>query len=184
MRTKYLAVCAGLVALTGVTALAQQVFVPPRPGIRAVEPYTPDGVTGLTRVTGEVFDVHLLPVKKAKVRIRNLATGRIEGETIANERGEYEFTVIEPSTYVVEMLIDGGYVVALSNAGSVSRYETLHTTVQLPGRWDYPTERIVYDQNLFSYFGVSAQTTLTAQTLELAIEQNVPPQDSGEPVSP
>ena len=54
-------------------------------------------------------------------------------ETIANDNGEYEFLVDDPGTYVVEMVMVDGYVLALSNAGSLARYETLHTVVQLPG---------------------------------------------------
>ena len=57
-------------------------------------------------------------------------------ETLANDAGEYEFLLDDPGTYVVEMSMVDGYVLALSNAGSLARYETLHTVVQLPGRWD------------------------------------------------
>ena len=38
------------------------------------------------------------------------------------------------------MVMVDGYVVALSNAGTIARYETLQTVVQLPGRWDAHAE--------------------------------------------
>jgi hypothetical protein len=183
MRNTVLAVCAAVTVTASMTTLAQQGFVPAQSGIRAVESYRPESA-GDTKVIGTVIDIQQVPVKYAKLQIRNLATGRLTGEAIANEKGEFEFKLEEPSTYVVEALLRDGSIGALSGAGSVNRYQTVQTVVQLPGRWDASTERVVFDQNWAVFLGVSGQTTLTAQTLELAIEQNVAPQEPGEPVSP
>jgi hypothetical protein len=183
MRNKLLIVCALIVVVPGVTTLAQQGFVAARQGIRSVEDYRPESA-GETRVIGAVTDIQLVPVKYAKVQIRDLATGRIAGETTADQDGEYQFTLSDPSTYVVEALLHDGSIGGLSNAATVNRYQTAQTVIQLPGRWDAATQRVVLDRNFARYLGVSAQTTLTAQTLELAIEQNVAPREPGEPVSP
>ena len=43
---------------------------------------------------------------------------------------------------------------------------------------------VAYDQNMAGFLGVSGQLTMTAATLELAVEQNITPRDAGEPVSP
>jgi len=98
--------------------------------------------------------------------------------------GEYQFVVEEPGTYVVEMAMVDGYVLALSNAGTLSRYETLQTVVRLPGRWDGTLNRMSIPQNPVNFLGMSAVTTMTATTLALAADMNVAPVDPGEPVSP
>ena len=105
-------------------------------------------------------------------------------ETVANDNGEYEFLVDDPGTYVVEMSMVDGYVLALSNAGSLARYETLQTVVQLPGRWDAGLRTMTMPQNAANFLGMSSQTTMTATTLALATDQNITPVDPGEPVSP
>jgi hypothetical protein len=177
------ALCA--LSLTGGTSLlAQQGFIPAPTAVRRAEMWRPALGTGDTRVIGSVIDIAQQPVAYAHVQLRNLGNGVVEQETTANASGEYAFTVANSSSYVVEMVRVDGYVVALSNAGTVGRYETLHTVVQLPGRWDAPSGRVVPRQNVSSYFGMSSQTTLTATTLQLAADLNIATADPGEPVSP
>jgi hypothetical protein len=116
--------------------------------------------------------------------LRNLVTGTVTQEGEANNSGEYEFLVEMPGTYVVEVTTVDGYVLALSNAGSIARYETLQTVVQLPGRWDPGLRNMTMPHNAANFLGMSAQTTMTAATLTLAADQNISPVDAGEPVSP
>jgi hypothetical protein len=183
MRHYQLIACSGLIALLGFTAIAQQPFIPPPSGVRFVAPYRPDNAKGGTRITGMVMDNKQLPIKRAKIQLRSLVTGEVEMEVIANEMGEYEFEV-EPGTYVVEMVLVGGGIVALSNAGSISRNQIMNTVVQLRGSWDAQTERVIMSTDVSSYLGMSAQMTMTLTTLELAAGQNIGPRDAGEPVSP
>jgi len=184
MSTRFFIVCAATFALAGATALAQQAFVPPPSGIRAVERLLPEGTRRDTKIIGTVMDIRQTRVKYAHVQLRNLVSGLVFGEVTANDNGEYEFAVIEPSTYVVEMMLADGNIVALSNAASISRYETVRTVVQVPGRWDFISQRVMFDQNVATYLGVSGQVTMTAQTLELAVQQNITAREAGEPVSP
>lgn len=165
--------------------------LPPQPS-REVERSTvqldrtwrPTGGNGLTKVIGSVIDIRQIPVAAVRVHLRNLDTGTIEQETDSNENGEYAFEVEESGTFIVEMVMVDGYVVALSNAGSLARFETLQTVVQLPGRWDSDTRTIVMAQNVTNFFGMSAETTMTATTIQIAVEQDVRPADPGTPVSP
>jgi len=118
------------------------------------------------------------------VQLRNLGTGQLDQHSKSDENGEYLFIVEEPGTYVVEMAMVNGYVVALSNAGSLARYETLQTVVQLPGRWDSTLNTMRMPSNPVNFLGMSAAETMTAATLSLAVDMNVAPVDAGEPVSP
>ena len=155
-----------------------------RSGVRLELPWRPRGSNGATRVVGSVIDMRQVPVPHARVQLRNLDTGAVEQTSESDEEGSYLFDVEEAGTYVVEMTRVDGYVLALSNAGSVSRYETLQTVVQLPGRWNTTAQQMILPQHITSFFGMSAATTMTAATLELAIDSSIPPADPGVPVSP
>lgn len=170
---------AGLTAQTGV-----RLVQPPRPGITFTEAWRPADIHNGTRVIGTVIDIRQVPVAYARVQLRNLVTGSVTQASEANANGQYEFLVDHPGTYVVEATMLDGYVLALSNAGALARYETLQTVVQLPGRWDAARRNMTVPQNAANFLGMSAQTTMTAATLSLAADQNVAPVDAGEPVSP
>jgi hypothetical protein len=177
------ALCA--LSLTGGTSLlAQQGFIPAPTGVRRAEPWRPATGTGDTRVIGTVIDITRQPVAYARVQLRNLANGVVEQAMTADGNGDYVFTVPHPSSYVVEMVLVDGYIVALSNAGTVGQYETMQTLVQLPGRWDAPSGRVVQPQNVANFFGMSSQATMTATTLQVAADLNIATADPGEPVSP
>ena len=113
-----------------------------------------------------------------------LRTGRIEQETESDIQGNYAFAVVEPGSYVVEMVMADGTIIALSNAGAVARYETLQTVVQLPGRWNVVARNVEMVQKVSDFVGLSSALTMTATTLTMAVEQNITPLDPGEPVSP
>lgn len=197
MRHKQLIALAALVvALTGTVfgeqggGVIRREEAPPntrdiqRSGVNFSSAWRPAGTSGFTRVIGTVIDIRQIPVPKATVQLRNLDTGNVEQTVESNDAGEYQFEIEDPSTFVVEMVMVDGYVLALSNAGSLARYETLNTVVQLPGRWDLASRTMSMPQAVTSFFGMSAQTTMTATTLQIAIEQEVKPTDPGRPVSP
>jgi len=133
---------------------------------------------------GTVIDIRQVPVSKVKVQLRNLETGEVTESTETNANGEYEFDEVIPNGYVVEMVLAGGYVISLSNAGSVGRYETLQTVIQLPGRWDSVRQSMLPTAVSLGFVGMSSQTTMTIATLAIAVTQNISPISAGEPVSP
>ena len=175
----------GLLMAVGAGVTAQQQVRPlvsAETSLRFMQPWQPSTVTGATQIIGTVIDIRQVPVANAKVRLRNLNTGQIEQEAITNEKGEYVFEVVEPGSYVVEMVMIDGTIIALSNAGVLRRYETLQTVVQLPGRWNMVTRNVEKIQNASDFVGMSS--ALTMATLSMAVAQNITPLDPGEPVSP
>jgi hypothetical protein len=164
----------------------------PTAGERQVEPSSVNfsaplsrsGSQAATKVVGTVIDLRQTPVAYATVQLRNLDNGSVVSVTESNSDGLYEFQVDEPGTFVVEMVLVDGYIIALSNAGSLARFETMQTVVQVPGRWDAASRRVVAVQNVANYFGVSAETSMTATTIGLAVAANIPPANPGVPVSP
>jgi hypothetical protein len=183
-------VIAWLVVAAGVVASAEQrrgevVLVrPPASPVRFVGPWRATGSPTETRVVGVVIDIQQVPVPYAHVQLRNLASGRVIGEGDANDKGEYQFTVPEPGTYVVEMVLSANKVLGLSNAGSLGRYETLQTRIQLAGRWNPTAHQMSVPVAATSFFGVGSARSTTASVLSLAAAARIRPVDSGEPVSP
>ena len=170
-------------AVAGLDAQGTATLLRQRQGVTFAETWRPIG-SGQTRVIGQVIDILQTPVSNARVQLRNLISGGLEGSGSTDANGAYTFTVENPGSYVVEMTMVDGFVVALSNAGALARYETLQTVVTLPGRWEGPLRGMVMPRNVTSYVGMSAATTMTAQTVQIALEQSIQPVDSGEPVSP
>lgn len=173
----------------GASASAQRgeikLVKPPASPIKFSAPWLPDGATGTeTRVVGTVIDIRQVPVSFAKVQLRDLKTGLVIAEDDTSEAGEYAFDVSEPGTYVVEMVMVDNYVVALSNAGSLSRYQTLQTVIQLPGRWDFASRSMSMAVSATSFFGIGSVNTMTSTTLTLASDNDIRPVNAGEPVSP
>lgn len=167
----------------GLDAQGRATLVRQRQSVNLAEPWRP-ALGGGTTIIGKVIDIRQTPVAYVKVQLRNLLNGKVEQGTEADENGEYQFSVDDPGTYIVEMVFVDGYILALSNAGSLSRFETLRTFVQLPGRWEGLARGMVMPRNATNFIGMSAATTMTAQTVAIALEQSIQPVDSGEPVSP
>ena len=188
MKKRIIVAICGLVAVSAVGISAKQSgtasLVPRVQSLKFAEPWRPNRGSGATRVIGTVIDIRQVPVAKAKVQLRNLSTGRVDDTTESNDNGEYAFEMDASGTYIVEMVLVDGYVISLSNAGSVARYETLQTVIQLPGRWDAVVNNVIRQQSFAGFMGMSAQSSMTANTLTLASGQNISPADAGEPVSP
>jgi hypothetical protein len=182
---KHLLILAILVlAAAALEAQGTATLVRQRQGISFAEPFRPDTAKGETKIIGQVIDVRQMPVAHAKVQLRSLISGKVQQQSESNENGEYSFIVDDPGTYVVEMMTLDGYVIALSNAGSLLRDETLQTVVQLPGLWQGAKRGIVMQPHVSSFFGMSSGTTMTARTVQIALQQSIQPVDAGEPVSP
>jgi len=185
MNKRILAVVSGFVLLAGAGLTAQRTSVrlvpPPAPGVRLIEVWRAN--QGETKIVGTVLDIRQEPVAYAKLRLRNLSTGAVQQEGQSDGNGQYVFVVETSGTYVVEMVLSDGYVVALSNAGTLARSEILQTVIRLPGRWDASVGTMRFPQNPTTFLGMSAATTMTAATISMAVVENVTPMDAGEPVS-
>jgi len=74
------------------------------------------------------------PLPAAKVRLRNLETGRVEGSTVTTEIGQFIFSDIVGGAYVVELVGESGSVMAVGQGFRVETGETVATFVRLPAR--------------------------------------------------
>ena len=179
-----------LVGAAGIAVSAEQrrgevVLVrPPASPIQFAGPWRPAGVGADTRVIGSVIDIGHVPVPFAHVQLRNLTSGAVIAAKDTNANGEYAFAELEPGTFVVEMVVSDNRVVALSNAGSLSRYETLQTRIQLAGRWNPNSRSMQMLVGATAFFGIGSARSMTSSTIALAADAGFRPVDAGEPVSP
>ncbi|HWI16102.1 MAG TPA: hypothetical protein VNT81_00035 [Vicinamibacterales bacterium] len=187
MSQKFLTAVCGLTLIASAGLVAQRGTI--RPGNSGLvgptfaERWRPANLGGQTRIIGTVIDIRMVPVAHTRVQLRSLVNGTVQQASETNENGEYAFDVEDPGTFVVEMALTDGQIVALSNAGTLSRFETMRTVIQLPGRWDSTLRVMVMPANAVNFVGLGSANTMTQATLQAAVDQNITPVDAGVPVS-
>ena len=87
-----------------------------------------------TSVRGVVWNADDSPLPHAKVRLRNLQTGRVDAAAAANENGQFAFASLEVGSYVIELLDDNDKVIAVGQSFRLERGETVATFVRLGTR--------------------------------------------------
>ena len=96
-----------------------------RPGDRDVK---------ATSIMGAAWHADNSPIPYARLRLRNVVTGRIHAHTIANELGQFAFQAVETGSYIVELVTENGKVLTVGQTFSVAPGETVATFVRLGTR--------------------------------------------------
>ena len=97
---------------------------PPRGG--------PAPVVGFVR--GVVWNADNSPLPNGKVRLRDVLTGRVEGQAVTTDRGEFVFDKVQRATYVTEVVDEAGKVIAVGQSFQLESGATVATFVRLPPR--------------------------------------------------
>lgn len=97
------------------------------PAVRASGPAS-------TFVRGVAWNSDNSPLPAAKVRLRNLHTGRVDGSAVTTEIGQFTFSDMVSGAYVIELVSDSGSVMAVGQGFRVETGETVATFVRLPAR--------------------------------------------------
>ena len=85
-------------------------------------------------VRGVAWNNDNTPLPAAKVRLRNLHTGRVDATAVTTEIGQFTFNGIESGAYVIELVGDGGNVMAVGQSFRLETGETVATFVRLAAR--------------------------------------------------
>ena len=95
------------------------------------------GSSRATSIRGNAWTADNAPIPLARLRLRNVVTGKIEAVALANEAGQFTFANVEGGTYLVELVNDAAAVLALGHAFSIAPGETVATFVRLgtKGPW-------------------------------------------------
>lgn len=89
------------------------------------------GARTASKVLGVVWNADSTPVPNARVRLRNMTTGRMDATAVANQTGQFTFESLEPGSYVIELVDETGKVRALGQSFRIEAGETIATFVRL-----------------------------------------------------
>jgi hypothetical protein len=146
---------------------AQPAAVSPRSAGRQVHAATLDA---RGTVLGHAWRAENSPFPQARLRLRNVETGRTIATTVADDRGQFTFDHVPPGAYVVELVDDTDRVLAVGPLFGVSQEETVTTLVRL-------ATRSPWTSNVFR--NAAAAAIAAASTLGITASGS-----SGLPVSP
>jgi hypothetical protein len=98
-------VLAGTIAVTGVPV---SVMAAPSPAAKPAQQQQTGTLEGVAQGADKA------PLPNYTVRVRNVQTGQLAGSTTTNAAGEFSFSSLAPSSYVVEVVDAAGKIVGLS----------------------------------------------------------------------
>ena len=85
-------------------------------------------------IAGTVVNGNDQPVPAARLRLRELETGRILMTTRGDEDGRFMFSGVPAGSYVVELVDDGSHVQGVTQSFSMAPGETAHVVLRLASR--------------------------------------------------
>jgi hypothetical protein len=71
------------------------------------------------------------PIPHAKLRLRDVSSGKIRAMTIANDMGQFVFSNVESGAYIVELISETGKILTIGQTVNVRAGETVATFVRL-----------------------------------------------------
>jgi hypothetical protein len=82
-------------------------------------------------IMGAAWNADDSPIPFAKLRLRNVVSGKIQAHTVADELGKFSFRSVEPGSFVVELVNDEGKILTVGHTFSAAPGETVATFVRL-----------------------------------------------------
>jgi Carboxypeptidase regulatory-like domain len=131
-----LGVCLTLSAVnTALVRASDPVVTPPAaaPGARSsAAGARAGGAVGVrsTSIVGVAWNADNTPIPAARVRLRNVVTGKIASAAITDAAGQFTFESTEPGAYLIELVTETGKIVAVGHTFSVAPGETVATFVR------------------------------------------------------
>lgn len=120
--SRAIVVAALLLAVSGVSRATAQ--TPSRPPSAAAP-------TTFGAVTGTAWKGDTTPYPQARIRLRNVETGRSVARTVSDANGRFRFERADPGVYVVELVSNEDKVLAVGDLFSVTAGNQSPTFVRL-----------------------------------------------------
>jgi hypothetical protein len=150
--THTFAVAIGLIAVMGLRASAQAVPASPS-SAAAASTHPVDAHNGL--IAGFAWNADNSGIPGAKLRLRNVSTGKIAASSIADQLGQFRFEAA-PGSYLIELVDDAGKLLAVGQVFSVGAGESVATFVRLGNH-------VPWVAGFFTNAAVAAITAAAAQ---------------------
>jgi hypothetical protein len=110
--------------------------VAPRTAVKSTTPRLLPGTRSgvLTTIQGNALDSTNGPMPYALVRLRDARIGRVVDSQLTDTSGLFAFKVVDPGSYIVEMLGNDQTLLAASQILNVNAGEAVSAVVKLPFR--------------------------------------------------
>ena len=136
-----LAICANAFAMS-VPAIAGTDPVPATPGASAVPATARTASTRVggavasrvTSIVGVAWNADNSPLPGARVRLRNVVTGKVAMTAVANEVGQFTLGGMEPGSYLIELVNERDKILTVGQTFTVEPGETVATFVRLAAK--------------------------------------------------
>lgn len=83
-----------------------------------------------TSIVGVAWNADNTPLPGARVRLRNVVTGKIASAAVTDAAGQFTFAGVETGAYLVELVTESGKIAAVSHTFSVAPGDTVATFVR------------------------------------------------------
>jgi len=109
-----------------------------------------------TTILGSAWTADNSPISQARVRLRNVITGRIEAAAIADNAGQFTFDHVEGGSYLVELVNDADRIRVVGHVFTIAPGETVATFVRLG-------TKVPWVNNLFTNSVSAVSSTAASQ---------------------
>lgn len=86
------------------------------------------------QIQGNALDASNGPLADAFVRLRDARFGKVSGTKVTDKTGLFDFGIVDPGNYIVELIDRRNVVLATSELLTVGPGETADAVVKLPSR--------------------------------------------------
>lgn len=84
-----------------------------------------------TSIVGVAWNADNSPIPGARVRLRNVVTGKIAMAAVANEAGQFTFAGVETGSYLIELVTERDKILTVGQTFTLAPGETVATFVRL-----------------------------------------------------
>ena len=84
-----------------------------------------------TAIVGVAWNADNSPLPDARVRLRDVVTGKVAATATADGSGRFTFEPIEPGSYLVELVTDKGRIIAVGHTFTAAPGDTVATFVRV-----------------------------------------------------
>jgi hypothetical protein len=118
------------------SAQQQSVAVAPRNAVKSLVPKMLSGTRSsvLATIQGNALNSTNGPMPDTQVRLRDARFGRVVETQLTDKSGIFAFKVVDPGSYIVEMVANDQTLLAASQILNVNAGEALSAVVKLPLR--------------------------------------------------
>jgi hypothetical protein len=84
-----------------------------------------------TAIVGVAWNADNTPIPAARLRLRNVVSGKIASAAVADDGGQFTFAEVDTGAYLVELVTDSAKILAVGHTFTLAPGETVATFVRI-----------------------------------------------------